>query len=338
MQRILPLLQDKVIPWAQNTEPHFVVARPVMKMAAMPLGVTLSQHAVQGKRVLVKNERNLANQRIVLAERLQANLHEMALPKLACVTSGVADYLLGKYCAHCPEGSFILIPPGMPHQCRGPFLSNLRLKDGQCGLLHAYAYSHGIFVWYSRSQDGRHINDMVDNYLCQNMMAVKIFNLLMEVAMEGKDDFEVVCNGLLFSFFSILRRDIKEGHYVQLAPKVIPDTPVSFRKDFAGQIQEYLEANCHKPLNLKDAAAHMYMSTPQFTRRVRRETGTTFVELLTQARIERAKELLCETDWTFTAISGLVSFKSPSYFLSIFRQRTGYTPLEYRRHMAKERR
>jgi len=333
---IVRIISSKVIPWTAQVEgEHFVVARPVMRQNAMPSGVELSLKPIKGKRLIRRDSRKHANLRLHIADWPEANLHEIAPPKLACIVSGTADYLLGKYNVRCAEGNFILIPSGAPHQCKGPFLSSDHLRNGSCQLLHAYAYSHGVFVWISTSHTGQHHSSMERNYLIPNTSAMAIFNLMMEEATADEAEFEIVCNGLLSAFFAIVKREIEKGHYSKTIPKESEAVSPISNSSFADQIQEYVSANCYKPLKLADAAAHFYMSTAQFTRRVRNETDATFVELLTAARIEHAKELLRKTEWTFTAISGLCSFKSSSYFLHLFHQRVGCTPIQYREESRK---
>jgi AraC-like DNA-binding protein len=302
-----------------------------MNATTMPDGVTLASRPIKGKRVIVKNRRQHANQQLHIAEWPEANLHEITVPKLAYIVSGKADYLLGKYCAHCEKGSILLLPPRIPHQCRGPFLQNDNLVDGYCELMHTYAYSHGVVLWWSHSRNGRHFNEYADEYLFPNITAVKILNLLMEEAIEGKESFETVGRGLLSSLFTILAQDIADERYTPSSPTVSLKSPAHDSNNFSDLVREYLASNCHKPLKLDDVAAQMYMSVSQFTRKLRQETGTTFVELLIAARIERAKQMLRETDWTSTAIASFVSFKSPNYFGELFRRRVGYTPAQYRR-------
>ena len=334
MKEIGHLLQNKIIPWAmQKRDRPFIVARPVMTPIALPFGVEISECPIKGNRVIEKGRRQYANQRVYTAAWPQANLQEMALPKISCITSGSADYLLGKYCVHCPEGNFILIPPRAPHQCKGPFLRNDHLENGSCSLLQAQAYSKAVLVWQSHSRGRQHTHEPSDNYLIPNLNAVNIFNMLMEEAAENRMNADFACQGLMYAFFSIVAREIKEKRYMLSAPELNKEYPPPSVRNFSDEIREYLMANCQKPLRLKDAAAHMYMSTAQFTRRMQQETNTTFVAMLTDIRIERAKELLRETDWTFAAISSLLGFRSSDYFLSLFRRRVGYTPAEYRRRI-----
>ncbi len=329
MKSMLQILNSSVIPWlADSSQRRFIVARPLMDENALPEGVILSPHKIKGKRDILKGRRTFANQRVHIAKWPEANLHEIAFPKLACTVSGRADYLLGQYSLHCGAGQFILIPPRTPHQAQGPFSSS---ENGGCTLLQAFAYSHGIYLWFSQTRGLQHHNDPANNYLIPNTAAVQILNLIMEEAVADNKGCEEICHGLLTAFFTILQRELQEGHYTHPGPRTAHESPVASKADFTGQIQEYLNINCHKPLRLEEVASHFYMSTSHFTRRVRQETGNTFGEMLINTRIERAKKLLLETDWTFNAIAGHLSFRSPSYFLSVFHRRTGCTPAEYRR-------
>ncbi|MEG1175051.1 MAG: helix-turn-helix domain-containing protein, partial [Ruthenibacterium sp.] len=59
-------------------------------------------------------------------------------------------------------------------------------------------------------------------------------------------------------------------------------------------------------------------------------TGYTFVEYLTQVRIEKAKELLKLTEKRTSEIAAEVGFADPHYFSVTFKRVTGLTPREYR--------
>lgn len=326
---MLQILNSSVIPWlVDNSQKRFIVARSVMDENVLPEGAILSPHKIKGKRAILKGRRTFANQRVHIAKWPEANLHEIAFPKLACIVSGRADYLLGDYSLNCEAGQFILIPPRTPHQAQGPFSTT---GDGGCTLLQVFAYSHGIYLWFSQTRGLQHRNDPSNNYLIPNTTAVQILNLAMEEAVAGDKGYEEVCYGLLSAFFTIIQRELDEGHYTHPGPRTAHESPAPSNADFSGQIQEYLNINCHKPLRLEEVASHFYMSTSHFTRRMRQETGNTFGEMLIATRIERAQKLLLETDWTFNAIAGHLSFRSPSYFLAVFHRRTGHTPAEYRR-------
>jgi AraC-like DNA-binding protein len=333
VHQLVQLLRTQVIPWAQTGQQrHFIVARPVMDQAELPEDASLTPHEIAGKRQVIKDKRKHGNQRNFVAEWPQSNLHEIALPKLACSVHGITDYFIGEHCLHCGPGHFILMPPHVPHQQRGPFLGEERQQNGEsCVLLHAYAYQHGVLFWYSRSEGDRHINESVDNYLIPSTTASLILGQLMEEALAERGHFYLVGSGLLLAFFAVVVRELEAGNYMHPGPAERINALSQNASGFAGQVQEYIEANCHRMLRVEHVATHMYMSTSQFSRRIRRETGTTFVELLTAVRIERACKLLRETDTTVAHIASFLSFRSVTYFQNLFRQRMGCTPVQYRR-------
>lgn len=64
---------------------------------------------------------------------------------------------------------------------------------------------------------------------------------------------------------------------------------------------------------------------------LRQETGKTFVEYLTDLRMEKAKHLLQYTDKKNYEISELCGYSTPAYFSTVFKSATGLTPSEYRK-------
>ncbi len=57
-----------------------------------------------------------------------------------------------------------------------------------------------------------------------------------------------------------------------------------------------------------------------------------------QKRVDEAKRLLGESSLPVNAISLHVGYSNFSYFTKMFRENTGYSPLEYRRiHREKEK-
>jgi len=184
-QQIVHLLRSTVIPWTTSEKDIAIVtAQTQMRGRDLPDGVTLSRRRIKGQRKVIRNKRYFGNQRVYTAVWPEANLQELAIPKLACIISGTADYLLGDCYVHCGPGTFILMPPHIPHQRNAPNLAGERLRRGSCGSLHALAFQHGVHFWYSRSINELHINEEEDNYLIPSFDAVQLIRLLMNEAAE----------------------------------------------------------------------------------------------------------------------------------------------------------
>jgi AraC-like DNA-binding protein len=335
-ENLANILSSKMIPLLRGAhEFPFVVARQEMRAVEQPYGVTLTRAPIKGPRVVQRDRRISNNQRLYVAEYPDANLQEIAPPKLCCIIDGEADYLLGNYSVHCKEGNVILIPPRMPHQASGPFLSRERLKTGACNLLHAHAFGNGINIWLSASRGARHGGDYADNYYIYDQTAADIFYVITTAAQDARPHWKTLCGGLLIAFFTLVLQEIEAGHFTRKGPPRQEEPAHSPEDNFAGQVRVYVEANCHRPLKLANVASHFFMSVSQFTRRLRLEGDATFVDMLMDARIEQAKKFLLETNLTFVTIAGHCGFNSDRYFRAQFIKHVGCTPSEYRRRPAK---
>lgn len=72
------------------------------------------------------------------------------------------------------------------------------------------------------------------------------------------------------------------------------------------------------------------VSSYYLSRLFREETGETFMEYLTNLRINKAKELINSTDRTMKDICQSVGYSDPNYFSRMFKKNVGVTPTEYR--------
>ncbi|MFH8792362.1 GlxA family transcriptional regulator [Streptomyces sp. NPDC017941] len=84
------------------------------------------------------------------------------------------------------------------------------------------------------------------------------------------------------------------------------------------------------PLTLAELAAEASMSVRTFSRRFRDETGLTPVQWLTQRRVDRARQLLEETDHTVDRIASECGFGTGASLRAHFQAGVGVSPGAYR--------
>jgi two-component system response regulator YesN len=94
---------------------------------------------------------------------------------------------------------------------------------------------------------------------------------------------------------------------------------------------DYIRRDFAKPLTLADAAREVGLSPYRIAHLIKNHTGKTFIQILHEIRIQRARTLLEETDQPCTEIAYEVGFGDQSYFIKHFRRLTGITPARYRR-------
>ena len=88
-----------------------------------------------------------------------------------------------------------------------------------------------------------------------------------------------------------------------------------------------------RPINLPDISAQANLSPYHFLRVHKQAYGETPHEFVTRLRMERAKTLLARGSHNVTEACFEVGFSSLGSFSTLFRERVGMSPSEYRRYV-----
>jgi AraC-like DNA-binding protein len=97
------------------------------------------------------------------------------------------------------------------------------------------------------------------------------------------------------------------------------------------RIMQHIDGQYANPaLSMSLLASRLHLSPSYVYRVLREREGRTFVELVTERRLEKAKALLRQ-DLRVQDVAAGVGFSSARYFIKVFRQQTGYTPNRYRK-------
>ncbi|MFD5466779.1 GlxA family transcriptional regulator [Kitasatospora sp. NPDC127059] len=93
----------------------------------------------------------------------------------------------------------------------------------------------------------------------------------------------------------------------------------------------WLERNLHRRLTLADIAGHAALSIRSLNRRFRAQTGTTPLQWLLRARVDRARELLETTELSVGQIADRTGLGTPATLRHHFHRLVGTSPQTYRR-------
>jgi len=95
--------------------------------------------------------------------------------------------------------------------------------------------------------------------------------------------------------------------------------------------RNYIDENFLKQLTLESVSDYVHLSVYYFSHMFKKEVGMTFVEYLTEKRINKAQQLLLTTDMSISDISREIGYWDSNYFGKVFKSITGTTPSQYRK-------
>lgn len=101
---------------------------------------------------------------------------------------------------------------------------------------------------------------------------------------------------------------------------------VGFRHPKLSEIIATMETNLEEPIRPGDLAKTVSISTRQLERLFRRYLNSTPKQYYTELRLQRAQQLLLQTNMSVTAVGVACGFNTASHFSRLFRARFGTSP------------
>jgi len=118
---------------------------------------------------------------------------------------------------------------------------------------------------------------------------------------------------------------VSQQHYKNLT--LIPSENNEITK-----VLQYLKRNFNQSITLKDMAKQISVSERTFIRYFKKATGELPNQYLQKLRVEKAKQLLLNTQDSFEHITYCVGYSNASTFRKVFKKKTGLNPTEYRHY------
>lgn len=118
----------------------------------------------------------------------------------------------------------------------------------------------------------------------------------------------------------------REGGQAQFIRRPVPEP----RSSSTSAARAWALENLDQPITLRDLAARESMSTRTFTRRFRDEVGMSALQWLTQQRVERARQLLEESELPVDRVAAACGFGTAASLRQHLQAALGVSPSAYR--------
>ncbi|MEG1172287.1 MULTISPECIES: AraC family transcriptional regulator [Carnobacterium] len=149
---------------------------------------------------------------------------------------------------------------------------------------------------------------------------------------ERKSGYRYVIKAKMFEMLAILSREVPQNeNWNNQVREEISSTKQMENLERLDKIFMYIEAHYQDTITLNDISAYMGFSSFYFTKFFKKNTGTTFIQFLTEYRLNKAKWILLNEDATVTEVAERTGFSSVKTFHHQFKDLMGISPLKYKK-------
>lgn len=89
---------------------------------------------------------------------------------------------------------------------------------------------------------------------------------------------------------------------------------------------QYIENNFYRNINLEEVSQTVDMNTAYFSTMFKKHTGKKYIDYLTDLRMEKARNLITNTNLKIVNIAQMVGYNSTKHFARIYKEKYGVTP------------
>lgn len=149
------------------------------------------------------------------------------------------------------------------------------------------------------------------------------------------DGYQTIYKACKISKLAEFEQCIRE--YLKAIYKFFMENKQTRKQLLIQNVKQYIEKYYSDPdLNLNTVAGHVFINPSYLSALFKKEAGISFVDYITQVRIEKAKLFLAQDDIKSYEAAQKAGYEDPHYFSVCFKKQTGMSPSEYRKKMGHE--
>jgi len=166
---------------------------------------------------------------------------------------------------------------------------------------------------------------------------LEIVLIMVQYVMKDEDNNLELILGENINFYDQIKKfetaEEIEDWIIKLLEKIIDCMKNNIKQSQSSTIKnakKFIQKNYGERITLGTVSNYVGFSKTYFSRIFTEETGDNFINYLTNVRIERAKELLKNTDMKIYEICEKVGYPNIEHFSRTFKKIVGVSPLQYK--------
>lgn len=256
-------------------------------------------------------------------------LHGHDYMEMMYAVSGKITHVIGGKPVDINEGSLLLLNKFTSHKILSAKENdvgiNFILSDAFLSEVMKNKQTDNVlygFVSENLKKDGsaRFIEfDAKNNYLIRNLLDNVVYTVI-----EKKENDLVLTPKLVSLLFD----------YLSIHPNALTfdSAPRNDKNEFTAVVDSYVSAH-YKSASLDELAKNLNLSNEHLCRKIAKEYGRNFKELVIDKRLLAAENLLLKTDKNIEDVATSVGYENIGYFYKRFHQKHGVTPNKWRKDL-----
>ncbi|MDF2522796.1 MAG: AraC family transcriptional regulator [Clostridiales bacterium] len=256
---------------------------------------------------------------------MEPNMHEVY--EMVYMKKGNAIFEISGKSTPLGPNDIVIIKPNQPHRfivksemgCEFIVL-NFKFENTKSGEFSDISLSD--FLNFVSSKDA---GPFITLKVSQKNEIITLLNRILREKESNEIASDFLKHLMVMELFVLISRALKmewENSIKNKSPKI---------KELVQAAVSYIQNNYERDISLADIAKFVFLSPSYFIRAFKEEMGISPINYLLKIRIERAKELLEETESKISDIALNVGFSNQQRFNEIFKKHVKMTPLQYRK-------
>lgn len=209
------------------------------------------------------------------------------------------------------SNQYVILPANIIHEYGS--------AEGSAWTIYWIHFTGSLAPYYA--QDARTPQSVVTDSHSRISNRINLFEEIYNILSNGlTDDNMHYASSLLHHYLGTLR-------YLQSYRNAEPGTEAD---NIVEAIKHYMEENIESHITLKQISEYIGVSTSHMSLKFRQHTGISPIQYLNNMRIEKAAQMLVQTNMQINQISYKLGFEDPLYFSRMFNKLKGISPRDYR--------
>jgi len=229
-----------------------------------------------------------------------------------------------------------------------PNVDSNKLEDivDVCDLSHLFKQKK-LFLSYVNANNSEMARNLFENFMDElkfmNIKVIRNFIIDLFAGIKSKvEELGVNMSETLLDYQAVFRIDDVEK--IRLWGLSLLDDILEYIDHYKATLNssviekamKYIMENYNRNIGLDEVSNQVFLSSIYFSHLFKQKAGENLVDYLIKVRINKAKELLKESQYRIYEVSEKVGYKNTKYFYKLFKGFTGFTPTEFRENCVKE--